>query len=720
MAADAADGRTGRARRWVFGLLVVGLWLGWISLPHFVAGRILDPSWQEAYNYFFVQRFQAGRDYAFTYGPYSWLLGGGYEARLYWPRWLIEHAVSLFGAWIVLRPLAAWSPWRQCLTGGPLILCGMVGGVDLKLILLVLALALTLAHEPPRRATPDLEENGAEAKSQPSERNPQGRARLLPSRAEGENHPHPTTGSKVGALLSEGTKAKHAFLNRPQLALAGIGGVLFALIGLGKFTNQVFVLLSIAAVVLATWRARRSNGVTLSVTFAVATVALWLAAGQSLGGVGEYVQTSLWIADGYTDGQSLLPDPTLLIIAVASTLATLTAIAMAAFAPSLPRSLALSLPRVLPVALTLLAALLVWKRGIVHFSSHVVFLLPAMAAVALVAAIHLPRDPNPRATSTLWRLVPAYLSLACVLLGYALLQRQGQFQFVHGSWVFSAYNRPPRSLNPFGSQRELEHWTEDERTRHRLPEVAAVVGDAPLDIFPPEQGVLFLNRFNWRPRPVFQGYSAYSERLMALNEAATARPSGPEYVLFRPYAIDGHYPPAEDSRTQEVLLRQFKPILVESDYLLLRRIREERHARLAEQTTLPCRLGEAFELPLRHGMLQRLTLDLHPTPANRLRKLAVASVGLTVEFTLTDGQARSFRLPVEVAKAGFVLNPFYETQSQFLALMAGEELRVARVTVRPESSSGTWYEPTFTAHLSTFEGWRSPPVPSASLRATRP
>ena len=66
-----------------------------------------------------------------------------------------------------------------------------------------------------------------------------------------------------------------------------------------------------------------------------------------------------------------------------------------------------------------------------------------------------------------------------------------------------------------------------------------------------------LNDFNYTPRPILQGYSAYTPRLIAANTAFYSSPQAPAFVLLKYQPIDKRYPALEDAG----VLRQLLPTI---------------------------------------------------------------------------------------------------------------------------------------------------------------
>src|SRR5262249_26589607 len=104
-----------------------------------------------------------------------------------------------------------------------------------------------------------------------------------------------------------------------------------------------------------------------------------------------------------------------------------------------------------------------------------------------------------------------------------------------------------------------------------LPRIAVAVRDAAVDVMSFEQAAVLLNRLNWHPRPMFQGYGAYTSSLLALNAHYFARETAPEFILFKLQTIDGRYPLLDDAQALLQVIHRYRPVLAERSFLLLQK-----------------------------------------------------------------------------------------------------------------------------------------------------
>jgi hypothetical protein len=187
----------------------------------------------------------------------------------------------------------------------------------------------------------------------------------------------------------------------------------------------------------------------------------------------------------------------------------------------------------------------------------------------------------------------------------------------------------------------------------RLPgEVRRALDGASLHVAPYDAAVAWALGAGWRPTPVFQHYSAYTE---ALDEAGARRlraGDGPERVLLRArQRIDTRLPGFDTPQTTLALLCGYDPGPVGAEWAVWSRRRASRCGRPTAPVRARVRTGEPIRVHARPGALTVLRVGgLGPVGAERLRTLAYRAAMRYVDL---DG--RRARLAPEVLEGGLVL-----------------------------------------------------------------
>lgn len=92
----------------------------------------------------------------------------------------------------------------------------------------------------------------------------------------------------------------------------------------------------------------------------------------------------------------------------------------------------------------------------------------------------------------------------------------------------------------------------------RLPEeFIKKIGNNTVDVFPWNIQMLLENKLNYYPRPVFQSYTTYTDKLQELNYNFYNSAKAPEYIIFEYQSIDYRYPLFDESLVYIVLKENY-------------------------------------------------------------------------------------------------------------------------------------------------------------------
>ena len=441
-----------------------------------------------------------------------------------------------------------------------------------------------------------------------------------------------------------------------------------------KFTYTVLAVVG-SALASAVWISRREPGK------AAAIVALyiglwflgWFSAGQGTSNLVPYFRRSWEVATGYGDAMGLDETTPVFLLAV-STLVVCGVFILHVLRKVEDRGLAWG-------ASAFLAAvwILVWKEAITRGDDHVfsLFFFTVIAAVTFPFLLF----PGKRGS---------WFEAVCVLC------LVGSYQ-VNADHLWGVIRLAPGRLAK--SARDLAHvgtlpetWEKEFRAAAQasaLPRVREAVGSRSVDVFNFYQGAALLNGLSYSPRPVFQGYSAYTPGLSGCNLRFYQSASQPVFLLWNADRVDNRFPTLDDSFLWQSWLGHYQPVLHEGRFELLRRTSAiaktppTRRGRVARTMAL----GETLTLPEDRTHAMGLALEAIPTARGRLRGLLYKPALLTVVTTEADGRVTSWRLLPRLAAGGFLLSPFAETDADLVALLGGRGRRWV-TSIRFEAPAG--------------------------------
>lgn len=462
--------------------------------------------------------------------------------------------------------------------------------------------------------------------------------------------------------------------------------------GLGKgtllFTGTICVIAVTADLFL---RGRRLAGVGLLVGFVLCWVAGWLALGQQISNMGRFITNTLEVVRGYSAGMGLEQLPLFVWLGLSIALLGIPAIALGSFAVNRPEQGSKALWRACLQCVWFLAwSFLMWKQGFVRVGrDHIALFISFMPIMLLsLAAFRLNVDFANYIRGSLVGLV-CLLSLFMLVALFAGDVRACLYRpclvFAHNTKAL---------FTPGAYQREMRGLQDAERDAMQLPKVRQRIGHGSVDVFGFRQAYAVFNDLNFRPRPVFQSYAAYSADLMRRNEAFYHSTNAPQFTLFRLEALDEHFPPLEDGFLLRDLLFNYEPVDAEGPFLLLKR-KGAAPVVLQYVREGAVRPGELVDLRDQAAADIWLQLELEPTFLGRVRDFFYrpppVELGVWCQGSPNLRRAR-FPAPASMLAAGFLASPLLLESDDVLDLYTGTSITrpVAFSIELPAGAESCW------------------------------
>lgn len=231
------------------------------------------------------------------------------------------------------------------------------------------------------------------------------------------------------------------------------------------------------------------------------------------------------------------------------------------------------------------------------------------------------------------------------------------------------------------------------------------------DIYSYDQSSLIASGNAWNPRPVLQSYAAYTPTMLQLNARHLQGTNAPDNIIFKVEPIDGRLPTMEDGASWPAMFTNYHPVEMDDNRLYLSKNGGQQDVQEKVISTGVYSLGESVDVP---DTTDVVFAEIHVSQsvlgkaANILFKPSV----LRVEFTLANGEIRTYRFVSSMAETGILVSPLIENTVEFTLAyddrdyLAQKEVRSFRILAL--SQPYEWkenYQVTFKAlRFSRYDG----------------
>jgi hypothetical protein len=434
-------------------------------------------------------------------------------------------------------------------------------------------------------------------------------------------------------------------------------GVLFALVSLTKFTFFLLCTANLLIVVgYALSKQKWLRATELAITYLVCLILFWCLAGQHLSGVLPFLRGAYEIASGYAEAMSI-NESWLVFWAGVSAILLAGAIFVGLARGNKDKGRNVAMLMVLCVSL-----FVAWKEGFVRADHRHIYTLFAFLLFAEPAAWAVFQPSSKQ------RQLLLGMTLVALLSPYAFLFsiRPGLFAELLLKVHDRVIENSTALVHPSQYRAAMDTALARNKDQSALPTIKRLVGKDSVDVYGFDQAIALLNDLNYRPRPVFQGYSAYTPLLVARNRSFYLGPTAPTFVILKYQTVDDRLAAEDDAGALEVILQNYEPLGMEEKCMLWKR--------KAESPPLPPRRllregtgawGDALPL-LSDQSPVWIEVDIGNTWLGKLREFLYKPAKITMTLQTVDHQTQHYRLVRPLARSGFIINPALRNLSDLL------------------------------------------------------
>lgn len=468
-------------------------------------------------------------------------------------------------------------------------------------------------------------------------------------------------------------------------------GLFLAVLALVKFTYFVQGTCAIGcAVSYYVFRRRWTAMASLATSFFVGLLTCWGLAGQTLRDFPHYIGNSLAITSGYNAAMST-PTANATVIWIAVLEGMLLIFLLALFWVDADDKACLAFGSVFLI-LTLFFS---WKHAFTRWDHAYKFfmLFPELLLVSWLLSSKMNRPNRWGFALTCVAIMSALVGLAILwkgTLSWIVVRSSDQFRFAWSVVTGHAQFDEKRRTGLAEAQNKFY-----------LPRIGAVVAGRTVDVLGYRQGIAILNGLNYVPRPIFQGYSAYTPSLIELNTQYYQSSRRPEFVISKLETIDHRFPTSEDSGVLLELLYHYRPILSENGWQLWETV----HPIQALQPQLIAKLSATLGqyVPIPENAFIWIELELKETLWGRIAALLYKSAPIFIELEDDRGQRVRYRIIPSMASSGWLLNPELTNDDQLALAALGASLpRYKSLRIAAEPGGDRLFERTVEIKFSAL------------------
>jgi hypothetical protein len=212
----------------------------------------------------------------------------------------------------------------------------------------------------------------------------------------------------------------------------------------------------------------------------------------------------------------------------------------------------------------------------------------------------------------------------------------------------------------------------DQQNKRYIPQnVLNAVSNKTVDVFPWDSEYAFENKLIYKPRPIFQSFSAYTEALEKINYNYYVK-QAPKIIIYDYDSIDNRYPFNDESLVNLFIIKNYTCIdsfaSNERTRLFLQR----------KNKTIPLQLiaiktgNFALKDTLIAGNANFIKLDLQYNIAGKIKAFLSKPSLVQISFMREDGQWFSYKTSLELLRSGIYTGNFITNDNDFLSLLNGK------------------------------------------------
>lgn len=315
-----------------------------------------------------------------------------------------------------------------------------------------------------------------------------------------------------------------------------------------------------------------------------------------------------------------------------------------------------------------------FKHGFVRQDGHVVVFAIVVPLVTSLLILRISKFRHQKISYYFF----AYILIASLLISFPYISPRNQAKTL----------MPKQAINNLSYLFDINNLrlTIDKETRGNLADVQLpdnvknLVNGKTIDIIPWEISLVPANQLNWKPRPIFQSYSAYTKTLDNFNfESMSKLPR--DYIFYNFTSIDGRHPFFDEPKTFSYVFCNYEPSGDVPDFIKTHKLSnivllEKRQL----SRCLPDSLGEissipwnnAYSIEVGNGKIIRAKVKFQYSLLGKIYKTLFRSPPVMMKISYVDNSQNTYRIIPENSENGVIVSHLPKDDNEALLFLRGQ------------------------------------------------
>jgi len=244
-----------------------------------------------------------------------------------------------------------------------------------------------------------------------------------------------------------------------------------------------------------------------------------------------------------------------------------------------------------------------------------------------------------------------------------------------------AYSLSSRITAPFSYIKQVEYnpaaHVSQPGKRYIPQPVLDIIGNKTVDVFPWDSEYAIENKLNYKPRPVFQSFSAYTEGLEKINYDYFVK-QAPDFLIYDYDAIDNRYPFNDESLVNLFILRNYtladtftsnqrqRLVLQRKDKTAPLQFKHLKRLELSLADTIPVTNFNFIKLNVQYNLPGKIKAFVNKPPH------------VQISYMRADGKWFTYKTSPELLKTGLYISCLITNDDEYLALFKGKPTAVIK------------------------------------------